>query len=146
MIAGWGISCEIALTWMSLDLTDDQSTLVQVMAWCHQATSHYMIQCWPRYLLPYGVSRPQWINSLSLERCGYDFRYVNFKHNSRIASYLEYSSKPCPVECQRTSTLFVSEYWFKYWLGAIRQQAILIINQFTDYAQVSWNDNDTKSI
>ena len=29
---GWGISCEIALIWMSLDLTDDQSTLVQVMA------------------------------------------------------------------------------------------------------------------
>ena len=32
----WGIPCEIALIWMSLDLTDDQSTLVQVMAWCHQ--------------------------------------------------------------------------------------------------------------
>ena len=29
---GWGISCEIALIWMSLDITDDQSTLVQVMA------------------------------------------------------------------------------------------------------------------
>ena len=33
---GWGISCEIALIWMSLNLTDDQSVLVQVMAWCHQ--------------------------------------------------------------------------------------------------------------
>ena len=29
---GFGISCEIALIWMSLDFTDDQSTLVQVMA------------------------------------------------------------------------------------------------------------------
>ena len=37
VIDGWGISCEIALRWMSLDLTDDNSTLVQVMAWCHQA-------------------------------------------------------------------------------------------------------------
>ena len=27
---------------MPLDLTDDRSTLVQVMAWCHQATSHYL--------------------------------------------------------------------------------------------------------
>ena len=26
-------------------LTDDKSTLVQVMAWCRQATSHYMSQC-----------------------------------------------------------------------------------------------------
>ena len=33
---------------MPHDLTDDKSTLVQVMAWCHQATSHYLNQCWPR--------------------------------------------------------------------------------------------------
>ena len=32
VIDGWGISCEIALIWMSLDFTDDQSTLVEVMA------------------------------------------------------------------------------------------------------------------
>ena len=42
VIDGWGISCEIALIWMSLGFTDDQSTLVQVMAWCRQATSHYL--------------------------------------------------------------------------------------------------------
>ena len=49
---------------MSLDFTDDQSTLVQVMAWCHQATSRYLIQYWPRSLTPYGVTRPQWVKSL----------------------------------------------------------------------------------
>ena len=48
MIDGWGISCELALRWMSLDLTDEKSTLVQVMAWCRQATSHYLNQCWVR--------------------------------------------------------------------------------------------------
>ena len=37
-------------------LVDDDSTLVQVMAWCRQATSHYMSQCWPRSMSPYGVS------------------------------------------------------------------------------------------
>ena len=58
---GWGISYEIALRWMPLDLTDDKSTLVQVMAWCHQATNHYMIQCWLRSLLLYDVTRPQWV-------------------------------------------------------------------------------------
>ena len=35
VIDGWGISCEIALRWLSLDLTDDKSTLVQAMAWYH---------------------------------------------------------------------------------------------------------------
>ena len=39
--------------WMPQDLSDDKSTLVQVMAWCRQATSHYLSQCWPRSLTPY---------------------------------------------------------------------------------------------
>ena len=56
------MSCEIALIWISVDFTDDQSTLVQVMAWCRQATSHYLSQCWPRSLTPYGITRPQWVN------------------------------------------------------------------------------------
>ena len=34
VIDGWGIFCEIGLIWMSQDFTDDQSILVQVMAWC----------------------------------------------------------------------------------------------------------------
>ena len=59
---GWGISYEISLRWMPLDLIDDKSTLVQVMAWCRQATSHYLNQCWPRSPTPYGVTRPQRVN------------------------------------------------------------------------------------
>ena len=31
------------------------------MAWCRQATSHYLSQCWPRSLSPYDVTRPQWV-------------------------------------------------------------------------------------
>ena len=67
MVDGWGISCEIALIWMSLDFTDDQSTLIQVMARCRQAVSHYLSQCWPRSLSPYGATRPQWVNSISAD-------------------------------------------------------------------------------
>ena len=37
-----------ALRWMPQDITDDKSTLVQVMAWCGQATSQYLSQYWPR--------------------------------------------------------------------------------------------------
>ena len=47
---------------MPQDLTDDNSTLVQVMAWCRQATSHYLSQWWLSLLSPYGVARPQWVN------------------------------------------------------------------------------------
>ena len=49
--------------WIALNLTDNKSTLVQVTAWCRQATSHYLSQWWPRSLSPYGVTRPQWVNS-----------------------------------------------------------------------------------
>ena len=62
------ISCETALIWMSLDFTDDQSTLVQVMAWCHQATSHYLNQCWPRSPTPYGITWPLWVSHL-VQKC-----------------------------------------------------------------------------
>ena len=40
---------------------DDRSTLVNVMAWCRQAISHYLNQCWPRFMSPYGVTKPQWV-------------------------------------------------------------------------------------
>ena len=63
VIDGWVISCEITLRWMSQGRTNDKSTLVQVMAWCPQATSHYLNQCWPRSMSPYGVTRLQWVNS-----------------------------------------------------------------------------------
>ena len=75
----WGISCKIALRWMPLDLTDDKSTLVQVMAWCRQATSHYLSQCWPRSLVPYDVTRPQWVNTLRPRQNGRHFPDDIFK-------------------------------------------------------------------
>ena len=63
VIDGWSISCKIVLKWMPMDLADGKSTLVQVMAWCRQAPSHYLSQCWPRFLSPYGVNRPPWVKS-----------------------------------------------------------------------------------
>ena len=66
VIDEWFISCEIALTWKPQDLTDDKSTLVQVMFWCPQAPSHYLNQCWPSSLSLYGNTRPQWVNCLKL--------------------------------------------------------------------------------
>ena len=39
----------IALKWMTQDLIDNWSTLIQVMAWYHQARSHYLTICWLRY-------------------------------------------------------------------------------------------------
>ena len=49
---------------MSQNLIDEKSILVQVMAWCHQTTSHYLSQCWPRSMLPHGITRPQWVKEI----------------------------------------------------------------------------------
>ena len=62
MIDGWGISCEIDIRWLSQDLADVKSPLVQVMAWCHPARRHYLNQCWPSSTMPYGATRPHWLN------------------------------------------------------------------------------------
>ena len=56
---------ENALRKMPQDLTNEQSILVQVMAWCHQAPSHYMSKCWLRSMRPYAVTRQQRVNSLA---------------------------------------------------------------------------------
>ena len=47
-------SNEIALRWMSHHILDDESKLAEGMAWCCQATNHYMSQCWPSSVSPYG--------------------------------------------------------------------------------------------
>ena len=58
-------SCEIALRWMPQNTFDDKSMLVQVMAWCRQATGHYLNQCWWRSSTPYMIVRPQWVQLCS---------------------------------------------------------------------------------
>ena len=45
VIDGLGVPYEITLRWMSQNLTDDKSTLAEVMAWCRQMPSHYLSQC-----------------------------------------------------------------------------------------------------
>ena len=116
---GWGISYEIALKWMPQDFTDDKSTLAQVMAWCHQVTSHYLRQCWPRSLSPYGVTRPQWVNSSTLNKITPILQDTFPKHAHEYFMFLifiEISSK-CVwlMACQRC---------FRYCRGDARQQAI----------------------
>ena len=35
-----------------------------VMAWCCQATSHYLSQCWPRFTITYRNTGPQWVKTV----------------------------------------------------------------------------------
>ena len=55
----WFVTPSCSL-WHHCNVISDKSTLVQVMAWCHQTTSHYLNQCCWSYMMPYGITRPQW--------------------------------------------------------------------------------------
>ena len=52
---------KILVFWFKFHRSSFKTALVQVMAWCRQATSHYLTQCQPIHMLPYGVIRPQWV-------------------------------------------------------------------------------------
>ena len=102
MTDGCDISSEITLRSTSLDLSDDKSILVQVMAWCHQATSHYLNQCWPRSLPPYDIARPQRVNNHSIdivfpEYYGLSSRTVVKSHRF-LKSFLYYIQVQLPWE------------------------------------------------
>ena len=71
-----GTCCEISLMWMPQNLTNEKSTLIQVMAWCHQATSHYLGQCWLNLFchivsLGHYELALQGENELNVEQCLY---------------------------------------------------------------------------
>ena len=72
-----GTGSVITLRWMPQILTNEKSTLVQVMAWCHQATSHYLNQCWPSSMSSYDITRPQWIKQqVSIEKFDFHSNHV----------------------------------------------------------------------
>ena len=48
-------------SWALVVRRGEKSIVVSLMAWCRQATRHYLNQCWPRSMLPYGIPRPKWV-------------------------------------------------------------------------------------
>ena len=90
LLIGLFRSYDNALRWMPYDLTDDKSTLVQVMAWCRQVASHCLNHCWPivsHHMVSLGHSeliswkeRP-WLESLPLFLSFQDFEAFK-KHSS----------------------------------------------------------------
>ena len=102
VIAGWGISCEIALMWMSLDLTDEQSTLV--MAWCCQATSHHLSQSSPRYLSPCGG----WINGIEQDCSSSSALTKEFCTKPSIRHHQNKNYQLCPIDVIRQHKVCVN--------------------------------------
>ena len=58
------ISLETILRRMSGNTFDDKSAFLRAMAWCRQALTHNLSQCWPTAMWSYGVITP---NNLSFD-------------------------------------------------------------------------------
>ena len=127
LIDGWSISCKIVLKWMPMDHTDGKSTLVQVMAWCRQATSHYLSQCWPRSLLPFGVTRPQWVNLINPSATVELIMLVTAEE-----SFPPYKCLPNPKGLKESCNIHnvsirTTPLWCQYWSGAPQRIATWLI-------------------
>ena len=66
-------------------VTNDKSTLVRVMACCHQATSHNMHQSWPRSVPLYGISQPL---TQPFTSCWVTLKNINICRNENFTSFL----------------------------------------------------------
>ena len=125
-------------------LTDDKSTLVQVMAWCRQTTSHYPSQCWPRSLSPYGIARPNefkcgvtamagHFNTLvkCLEGLNSSFIWILQIHN--FCFIFPVSLKFCTEHCSITAVHFVklqNEWTVRKSYGQMRFHEIWVEGEF----------------
>ena len=63
----FNISSTVALMWMPQETADEKSSLVQLIAWFHQAPIHYLNQWWLNSVVPYAVTRLQWVNFTILQ-------------------------------------------------------------------------------
>ena len=106
-------SYRIALRRMPQNPFDDKSVLVQVMAWCHQTTSHHLKQSWPRSLSPYGITRPWWVNA-------------NDTYNEKLLSDAESVQSPSNSKCKDyRGTILKKLMWYnmkrkwRYYMGQV---------------------------
>ena len=100
---------------MPLDITADWSTLVQIIAWCRQASSHYLGQCWLRSLLLYGVTRPQWANKTVPWRGAIRLSYGNKWRNIYFCRGNEYAHIAVTAKQTQLFRIFCVKHVLQYW-------------------------------
>ena len=135
MIDSWDIFCEISLRWMSLDLADDKSTLVQIMAWCCQAASH----CRLIYMSSYGVTRPQWVNALAPWRYALKVENIIFKCKFCYQYHIQFwLNSTVMVACNPKSTLVLVMAWCRQATSHYRSQCWRSTMMLYDITMPQW--------
>ena len=92
---------KIALHWMPQNTFDGKSALMPVMAWCCQAASHYLSQCWLRSILS-SVITLQSLNGLVLLKAQ---SWSNLGAKNRTETWAVYNSPGLRGLSQETDTI-----------------------------------------
>ena len=103
---------------------DDKSILVQVMAWCRQATSPHLSQCWTRSVSPYGVAKPHLVNKENVESNADSDKDI-IQHTRDILSTGKY--------------IHLQQRWYSRWNISTVCQTCLPGKVMSCSVQVSWN-------
>ena len=93
----WVFPMKLPLKWILQGLDQVVSALVQVMAWCLQATSHCLNQCWPSSVIPFDVTRGQWVN----------LKFNNLSETAQTGGYMTVwwcTDNSCCLKCERDIT------------------------------------------
>ena len=137
---------------MALNLTEDKSTLVQLVAQCRQAVSQYLSQYWPRAILCFGtnvLSEP--ILAYCIVKWTHRNKFQwNFNRNSNIfiqeIQILSFK-KMQDVACSGHFVLVSDSQCVNSWSTAILDEMIVVIMVMSHY---EWyhlcNENETEII
>ena len=107
-----GTHSVVALRWMPRNFTNGKSTLVVIMAWCHQATSHLLSHCWPKSISPYGIIRPQWVKRI------------------RVVTVLITDNANINEEVEDIDYKFDVQWWKNIWLAFLRNYIWALISKW----------------
>ena len=104
------------------------------MAWCHQATSHYLNQNLPNYVLLYGITRLQWVKTIfNLDQFSFSIIHHWFSCQSNILAWDNYSDPFVNAPSQWETTLQCNVV--SHWLGSFTKWSL---NWYISVALDGW--------
>ena len=120
--------------WTAKSAFDDKSKLIQVMAWCHQATSHYLNQCWLRSI--HGAIRHHSATLIQhIKACAkwlpfwrQHFQWSNY--NFFIDLYLHRETRQIRTPVLRIPPAVTSQAKMKNWLHECQKWVSHMIGQY----------------
>ena len=117
------------------------------MAWCRQATIHYVSQCWPRSMSPYGVIRSQWVNRGWNKIIACDPTY-QWNYHYQMTSFLLIYWKQFCLQILRS---FLGLFWTSYingtgFLKIIKSKKTPKHTQTTTTNNINNNNKQTRGV